>query len=49
MTARRRAITIRRKAVTIAARAHELRQIETTRALAKQFGKRVIVKKDASK
>lgn len=46
---RRRTITIRRKAVTINARAHELRQIQTLRALAAQFNRRVIVKKDASK
>lgn len=44
---RRRPILFRRKAVTISARADELRQVETLRALAKQFKRRVIVKKEA--
>lgn len=43
----RRIIPFTRRARTIAARADELRRLNTLRALAAQFGKRVKVTKEA--
>lgn len=48
MTARRRrTIHVSRKAVTISARANEIRQIQTLRALAAQFNRRIVIRKDS--
>ncbi len=46
---RRRPITLHRTARTISGRAVEIKRIETLTALAKQFGKRVVIKKGASR
>lgn len=44
---RRRTIRVSRKAVTISGRANEIRQLQTLRALAAQFGRRIVIRKDS--
>lgn len=46
---RRRPIHVSRKAVTISARANEIRQIQTLRALAAEQGRRVVIKPKGQK